>query len=91
MKKFRKIGELMLMVLFTAMVMTVSAAIVLIMYRFTPHLMPFITTLCLGSVLLNVIADAVEEPSVSVTVEIHKNKADGKESDNKDIGDRDDR
>lgn len=81
----------MLMVLFTAVVMTVSAVIVLIMYRFTPHLMPFVTTLCLGVVLLDVIADAVEEPSVSITVDIHKNNADGKESDNKDIGDRDDR
>lgn len=91
MKKFRKLGELMLMVLFTAIVMTVSAVIVLIMYRFTPHLMPFVTTLCLGAVLLNVIADAVEEPHVSVTVEVHKNKADEKESDNKDTGDRDDR
>ena len=91
MKKFRKLGELMLMVLFTAVVMTISAAIVLFMYRFTPHIMPFVTTLCLGAVLLNVIADAVEEPSVSVTVEVHKNIADGKESDNKDIGDRDDR
>jgi uncharacterized membrane protein YoaK (UPF0700 family) len=91
MKKFRKIGELMLMVLFTAVVMTVSAVIVLFMYRFTPHLMPFITTICLGAVLLNVIADAVEQPSASVTVEIHKIKADGKESDNKEIGDRDDR
>lgn len=91
MKKFRKIGELMLMVLFTAMVMAVSAVIVLIMSCFTPHLMPLVTTLCLGAVLLNVIADAVEEPPVSVTVEIHKNKADGKESDSKDIGVRDDR